>query len=68
MLIRLYSKSQVTRTFVSFFWANSCGDGEKGALENVDLAKIMYASPVKNFPQASLGIATTCIKVNDQQN
>ena len=40
----------------------------KGALENVDLAKIMYASPVKNFPHASLGIATTCIKVNDQQN
>ena len=51
-----------------FKWANSCGEGEKGALENVDLAKIMYASPVKNFPQASLGIATTCIKVNDQQN
>ena len=61
MLIRLYSKSQVTHTFVSFFkWAKSYGEGEKGALENVDLAKIMYASPVKNFPQASLGIATTC--------
>ena len=61
MLIRLYSKSQVTLTFVSFFfkWAKSYGEGEKGDLENVDLAKIMYASPVKNFPQASLGIATT---------